>query len=128
MRRYSSTSILGIIGMVTWIATILLRELSINNICISFILGIMPNISAAWLFIWLGETIVKQKSISSNFRIISIISGLIFLLALISEIIHDKFLNSPFDVYDIIATIVSIAIYLVVFYFSNRTLKSTDQS
>ena len=128
MRRYSSTSILGIIGMVTWIATILLRELSINNICISFILGIMPNISAAWLFIWLGEIIIKQKSISSNFRIISIISGMIFLLTVVSEIIHDKFLNSPFDVYDIIATIVSIVIYLVVFYFSNRTLKSTDQS
>ena len=26
----------------------------------SFILGIIPNISATWLFIWLGETIISR--------------------------------------------------------------------
>ena len=127
MKKYSITSILGIIGMVTWTITIFLRELSLTNINISFILGIMPNISATWLFIWMGEIIVNRKNIHFNFKVASITSWLIFLFAIISEIIHDIFLNSSFDIYDIIATLVSIIIYLVFFYFTENTLKISEQ-
>ena len=127
MKKYNITSILGIIGMVTWTITIFLRELSLNNIYISFILGIMPNISATWLFIWMGEIIVNRKNIHFSFKIASITSGLIFLFAIISEIIHDIFLNSSFDIYDIIATLVSIIIYLIFFYFTENTLKINEQ-
>ena len=127
MKKYNITSILGIIGMVTWTITIFLRELSLTNINISFILGIMPNISATWLFIWMGEIIVNRKNIHFNFKVASITSGLIFLFAIISEIIHDIFLNSSFDIYDIIATLVSIIIYLVFFYFTENTLKISEQ-
>lgn len=127
MKKYNITSILGIIGMVTWTITIFLRELSLTNINISFILGIMPNISATWLFIWMGEIIVNRKNIHFNFKVASITSWLIFLFAIISEIIHDIFLNSSFDIYDIIATLVSIIIYLVFFYFTENTLKISEQ-
>lgn len=127
MKKYNITSILGIIGIVTWTITIFLRELSLNNIYISFILGIMPNISATWLFIWMGEIIVNRKNIHFNFKVASITSWLIFLFAIISEIIHDIFLNSSFDIYDIIATLVSIIIYLVFFYFTENTLKISEQ-
>lgn len=127
MKKYNITSILGIIGIVTWTITIFLRELSLNNIYISFILGIMPNISATWLFIWMGEIIVNRKNIHFNFKVASITSWLIFLFAIISEIIHDIFLNSSFDIYDIIATLVSIIIYLVFFYFTENTLKINEQ-
>ena len=113
--------------MVTWTITIFLRELSLTNINISFILGIMPNISATWLFIWMGEIIVNRKNIHFNFKVASITSWLIFLFAIISEIIHDIFLNSSFDIYDIIATLVSIIIYLVFFYFTENTLKISEQ-
>ena len=127
MKKYNITSILGIIGMVTWTITIFLRELSLTNINISFILGIMPNISATWLFIWMGEIIVNRKNIHFNFKVASITSWLNFLFAIISEIIHDIFLNSSFDIYDIIATLVSIIIYLVFFYFTENTLKISEQ-
>ena len=127
MKKYNITSILGIIGMVTWTITIFLRELSLTNINISFILGIMPNISATWLFIWMGEITVNRKNIHFNFKVASITSWLIFLFAIISEIIHDIFLNSSFDIYDIIATLVSIIIYLVFFYFTENTLKISEQ-
>ena len=127
MKKYNITSILGIIGMVTWTITIFLRELSLNNIYINFILGIMPNISATWLFIWMGEIIVNRKNIHFNFKVASITSWLIFLFAIISEIIHDIFLNSSFDIYDIIATLVSIVIYLIFFYFTENTLKISEQ-
>ena len=126
LKKYTITSIFGIIGIITWTITIFLRESSVNNIYTSFILGIMPNISATWSFIWLGETIVNIKNIYFNFKIASITSAIIFLFAIVSEIIHHMFLNSPFDIYDIIATIVSIIIYLIFFYFNKNNLKANE--
>lgn len=123
MKKYTLTSIFGIIGIITWIATILLREIQINNVYISFILGIMSNISATWLFIWFGEVILNRKNIYFNFKIASSVSILILIFAIISEIIHDMYLNSPFDIYDIIATTISIAIYLIFFCYSKNTSK-----
>lgn len=120
MRKQSITSIFGIVGIVSWSITIFLREEAINSAYLNFILGVMPNISAAWFFIWVGEIISNIKKYNFNFKIASRISGVIFILALISEIIHDLFLNSPFDIYDIIGTVLSIILYLVTFYFFNN--------
>ena len=89
----------------------------------NFILGIAPNIAAAWLFAFLIENIyfvllkrkIKQKEV---------IASLIFImgLSLGSEIIHDIFLGSPFDVNDIVATSFALIIFQIVFYLSNRVL------
>lgn len=49
-------------------------------------------------------------------------SGTVFVLALISEIIHDIYLNSPFDINDIVATIISIVLYLIVFCLKKNTI------
>lgn len=77
----------------------------------------MPNTSATCVFTLFAETIINRKNIYLNFKPASVISDLILVFTIISEIIHDKFLNSPFYIYDIIATIVSIIIYLIFFYF-----------
>ena len=87
---------------------------------LNFILGIMPNISASWVFIWIGENLINKAKRDFTFKGASIVSGVIFLFALISEIIHEMFLNSPFDVNDIIATILAILFYLIVFYISKH--------
>ena len=87
----------------------------------------MPNISATWFFIWLGEILINRKNIDFNFKIASITSGLVLILAIISEIIHDMFLGSLFDINDISATIISILIYLMLFYFSN-TFNTKEQN
>lgn len=123
MKKYTITHIFGIIGVLFWSGTVLLREMLLSDSgVINFILGIMPNISASWVFIWIGEKLINKVNRDFTFKTASIISGVIFLLALISEIIHEMFLNSPFDVNDIIATIVAIIFYLALFYISKHKI------
>ena len=123
MKKYTITHIFGIIGVLFWSGTVLLREMLLSDSgVINFILGIMPNISASWVFMWIGEKLINKESRDFTFKAASIVSGVIFLFALISEIIHEMFLNSPFDVNDIIATIVAIIFYLALFYISKHKI------
>ncbi len=121
MKKLATTSVFGIVGILSWTLTILLRETTVNSVeTVSFILGIMPNISATWFFIWIGEIIVNRLNNDFTLKISAIASGLIFLFAIMSEIIHDLFLNSPFDMYDIIGTISAITLYLATFYITKN--------
>ena len=123
MKKYTITHVFGIIGVLSWSGTVLLREMLLSDIgVLNFILGIMPNISASWVFMWIGEKLINKESKDFTFKAASIVSGVIFLFALISEIIHEMFLNSPFDVNDIIATIVAIIFYLALFYISKHKI------
>ena len=127
MKKHTITSVFGIIGILSWTITIFLREISIDNPSINFLLGIIPNLSATWTFIWLGEIILNKKNVDFNFKIASAISGFIFLLAIISEVIHDLFLNSSFDIYDLISTAVAVVMYLIILYFSKKHIKIDEQ-
>ena len=122
MNKKTTTYFFGIIGIITWSITIFLREQSINNSIINFILGIMPNISATWFFIWMDEFTLNIKKLNITIKRAIFSSSIIFILALVSEIIHDIYLESPFDINDIIATILSIILYLIVFYFKKNTI------
>ena len=123
MKKYTITHVFGIIGVLSWSGTVLLREMLLSDIgVLNFILGIMPNISASWVFMWIGEKLINKESRDFTFKAASIVSGVIFLFALISEIIHEMFLNSPFDANDIIATIVAIIFYLALFYISKHKI------
>lgn len=127
MKKFTVTFIFGIIGVIAWCLTLFLRDSSlVSNEALSFILGVMPNIGAAWLFIWFTEVIMINK-LNMNFTIkySSMVSGVIFIFALISEVVHDLFLDSPFDMNDMIATFGAIALYLVIFYFSNKYKENT---
>lgn len=125
MKKITITLVFGLIGVILWNVTNILRTTSLINIDIlRFILGIMPNIAACWVFIWVGELIITKINNNYNSIFASIVSGVVFLLAIISEFIHDKFLNSPFDIDDIIATILAIAVYLVSFYFYKQKSNS----
>ena len=122
MKKLTTTSVFGIVGILSWTLTLLLRETTVNSIeTVNFILGIMPNISATWFFICIGEIILNRLNINFTFKISTITSGLVFLFSIMSEIIHDLFLNSPFDMYDIIGTISAIALYLATFYINKNS-------
>lgn len=115
MTKFTTTYIIGVIGIVTWALTIFLRGTQLSTVnSIAFILGVMPNISATWLFIWIAEFICEKLSKVFTFKISIISCGTILILAFISEIVHVLFLNSPFDVNDMIATICAIAVYFIV--------------
>lgn len=61
MGKTTLTYFFWVTGAILWCATIFLRDMSINNAIVNFILGIMPNIGAAWVFIWLAECIFNAK-------------------------------------------------------------------
>ena len=129
MKKFDTTSIFGIFGILSWTLTILLRDTKVNSIePFNFILGIMPNISAAYFFIWVGKIIFDRLNKNFTLKVSVITSGLIFFFAIISEIIHDLFLNSPFDMYDIIATISAITLYLITFYIAKNRRNINEQS
>ena len=70
MKKYTVTSVFGIIGIISWAITILLRETYLVNIdIINFKLGVMPNISAAWFFIWMVEIIYEKIKKDFTFKI-----------------------------------------------------------
>lgn len=128
MKKLTVTHLFGIIGAISWASTIMLRETSINAIpIINFILGIMPNISATWFFIYAVEFMLTKVGKLFKFKYVLITSTSIFLLSLVSEVIHDLFLNSPFDIYDIIATVFAIVLYLLILYLTtSRNLSKTN--
>lgn len=104
--RLGSIEILGYIGIVIWVAVVFLRGINVsNNSMYFFLLGVLPNLAAAWVFTMFGKWIVLftlEKKYTFKLHLIICIG--IFGLALISEFMHDLFLNSPFDIYDILFT------------------------
>lgn len=127
MKKYTVTSVFGIIGIISWAITILLRETNLINIdIINFKLGVMPNIGAEWFFIWMVEIIYEKIKKDFTFKIAIKVSGVIFLMAVLSEVVHDMFLNSPFDIFDIIATILAITFYLIILYIFERNKNLKD--
>lgn len=114
----------GVIGAISWTITLFLRGQCIDSSLFNFILGIIPNIAAIWVILALFEQIFMQINFEFSFKKAVHISIITLLLALISEFIHDIYLNSPFDVNDIIATILSAIIYLIFFYL--KTVKNNN--
>lgn len=123
-KKYTITTVFGVIGILSWLLTLLLRERPWNGMEImQFILGVMPNISACWVLLWFGENRVMKKRKMFTFKVATTLSVVIFLLAVVSEMVHDVFLNSPFDKNDIIATILAIVVYLACMYVFTRLQK-----
>ena len=113
MKDIKLTQVLGIIGILLWAVTIFLRETSVRAISgMGFILGVMPNFAAVWFFAscvcQVYETYYKK---AFTLKSMMITLGCIFIGALGSEIVHDLFLNSPFDGYDILVTIIAIVLF-----------------
>lgn len=107
--KFGSVEILGYIGIIIWVAVTVLRgySLSDNDIYL-FFLGTLPNLGAAWVATMFGKwmmVFVLKKKITVNIHLCLCVG--VFALALASEIVHDLFLHSPFDIYDIIITAIA---------------------
>jgi len=101
--------ILGYIGIIIWVAIIFLREynLSDNRVYLFFI-GILPNLAAAWGTTMFAKWIVIfvcKRSITVKIHLLLCMGIIAFAFG--SEIVHDLFLSSPFDVYDMIITFIA---------------------
>ena len=127
MKKVTCTTIQGlaIIGALIWSGTVFMRGIAgIENQTVIFILGIAPNFGAALLLpMVINQTYssVMKKPYNKHMNIkILVIS---FLLILGSEIVHDLFLNSPFDKYDIIFVALALIIVGTISLVENRRTK-----
>jgi len=112
--KFGSIEALGIAGMAIWTAVILLRKLNLSeNAFYIFTLGILPNLGAAWAMTmfgkWAIELVLRRKYTLQKHLVLCLV---IIVLAMGSESIHDSFLNSPYDRYDILLTTVAQLIML----------------
>lgn len=113
-KKIGSIEILGFIGLVVWILNNLIRNQfhTVNPILI-FIMGIIPNIGAAWFALALGKFIVQylfKKPYSLQIHLFICIG--ILAVALAYEIYYhssSNFYRRPFDVFDMLATLLSLA-------------------
>lgn len=114
--KFESIEVLGYIGILIWGAVIALRgNLMLDNTYYKFLLGVLPNLGAAWSITMFGKWMIELKlkrEYNRNMHLIICLSILVF--AFISEIIHHLFLNSPFDIYDMITTIIAQIVMFVI--------------
>lgn len=107
--------VLGLIGALLWTLAIFLRgTVLIQNEIISFLLGIAPNFGAGLLLPMLTVRyypILLKKDITFKKFILILIA--IFLLLFVSEVVHDKFLNSRVDFYDMIASLIAFGVMIL---------------
>lgn len=116
------TKILGLIGAMLWVLTIFIRDSNIAlNETTVFMLGVAPNFGVGLLFPMLAKelySVVFKKQLSCKRFVFILIGGYIALL--LSEVIHDKFLNSPFDIYDIISSLIAFGIFFLLYRYEKK--------
>jgi hypothetical protein len=109
-------NILGLLGILLWALTIFLRETPVaHHPGINFWLGIAPNFGVALLLPMLLVNyypVVFKKALTRQF----FLYGLVIMLTVLflSEVVHDIFLNSRFDVWDMVASLVALMIMALV--------------
>jgi cation transport ATPase len=114
-KKITRINVLGLIGALLWALAIFLRETTLmQNEIISFLLGIAPNFGVGLLlpmFTVIYYPILFKKDITFKKFILILIA--IFLLLFVSEVVHDKFLNSRFDFYDMIASLIALGVMIL---------------
>ena len=104
--KFSSIEVLGIVGLVLWNVVNLLREIQPSgNAAYLFWLGVLPNLGAAWGMTMFGKwALILLAKQNYTLKTHALLCAGIAALALGSEVVHDLFLNSAFDFYDIMVT------------------------
>ena len=109
-------SILMLAGALAWAATRILRNTHLmDNAILQRLLWVAPNFCAVWVGV--GLTFLLYPRIFKNEfdakHTVPLVGGL-FGVILLSEIIHHVFLDSAFDIWDMVASAVASVIVLLV--------------
>lgn len=117
-------NMLGLLGSALWTLTIFLREAEIApGGTVSFLMGVAPNFSVGLLIpalIIIGYPSVFKRNLSLRPFILLLMGSYAIIFA--SEVIHDVFLGSTFDVLDMAATLIGFAIMVLAFRSSKRVM------
>ncbi len=105
-----------LVGIFIWAGAVILRTVLVSPpYLISLALGVAPNVGSALVLAGLIQchyARIMNKVYSKKVNIMALI--LIFIAMLLSEVIHANFLNSPFDVNDMLASVITLV--LIGFY------------
>lgn len=139
--KEKSYAIFVLFGAILWFFTIFLRENSLSSdLYYNLFLGIAPNFAVVFLVFGLGmlyhEPIINNiKHLINNWHIYDklhkhinnwnvydklypyLLLTFIWILLILSEFVHEIFLNSPFDIFDIIASLLGTIIILLIYYY-----------
>lgn len=109
--------VFGFLGFGLWALTIFLRGTAVvQHDTVNFLLGIAPNFGAALVLPMMAviyyPIAFKRELSVATFRY-SLVA--IFLFLFLSEVVHDLFLNSRFDPYDLIASLIALGIVALLY-------------
>jgi hypothetical protein len=128
-KRKYLISVVGLVGSFLWVLTIFLRETELAaSTGIGFLLGILPNFGIGLLLpmlLILFYPLLFKAEISAGMYRLSLAG--FFLLLLVSEIIHDRFLSSPFDIYDLAVSFLALGIMVLLYKEGQQIEKDTEQ-
>lgn len=128
-KKTSSIDVMGLMGIFVWVAVLFLRSnFHTDNSIYHFVIGILPNFGAAWCVSGIAYAFISYKT-SYTIKLHRIICITVVVLALVSEVIHDQFINAPFDVYDMLITVIaqSIMYFLPVLIKDNAISDSKSE-
>lgn len=112
-------SILMFIGMFIWLGGAFIRShYTGGDPVTAFLLGVAPNFGVVWILAGIFVIyykVIKKKSLEPKY-FYWLIAGILFFL-LIAEVWHEMFMNSSFDIWDIVASLIASAIWLFSYYF-----------
>lgn len=115
-KNMSLFNVLGLSCALLWVLAIFLREMPVaHNPGINFWLGIAPNFGVALLLPMLLVNyypVVFQRALTRRFFLYGL--AIMFTGLLLSEIVHDIFLNSKFDIWDLVASLMALLIMALV--------------
>lgn len=99
-----------LVGVFLWASTVFLRQTGVIQYgFIRSLLDVAPNFGAVWGAFGLTYTTVFPVMLKRKFDFRYSVPLILIILALLlaSEIIHDLFLNAPFDVWDMVASLIA---------------------
>lgn len=113
-----------ILGYAIWFLALPLRELKINfNPLFQLFIDTAPNIGVSLAFPFICLLINDSTLLKKSFDEKKVFYSSLIILPiclLISEIIHELFLNSPIDIYDLLASLLVILLDIIIFYKSRK--------
>lgn len=111
-KNLNPVNLLGLFGVLLWVLTIFLRETpAVHNPGFHLWLGIAPNFGAALLLpalLNIYYPVVFKRALTRQHFLEGL--GIIFTGLVVSEVVHEIFLGSRFDLWDLAASLVGLMI------------------
>ena len=116
-------SILALIGVIIWSLAIFLRGTPLmDSDIIKWFSWVAPNFGVVWAgvgFTYLLYPRIRKKEFEPKYTLLLV--GIIFMFLLFAEIIHHFFLDSPFDVWDMVASAIAAIIVIGIYIFKKHS-------